>query len=801
MMIPTHRPWLPLVLTLVATSASATVPCPAPPMQHCYGIKPGRGPASAVTVEDRFGTVTYTLGFPTRFCSAVAESGSAKPEGGLTGYTSRGPLIPSQSTVRLINRFGDFTLDVVRPSLLLVPSGLNPTGQPPAGPVLDAGHFQCWGVRRTAGTPPFRIVRDVSVLTQLGSETVDVSKPIRLCVPASLQGGAPTAATSRAPLLCFRTRTRNQLNGPSIFVENEFESDDGELIHRRDLCVPSVEVSESGTTTTLSCPESTTTTTTSTSTTTSTTTTTTSTSTTTTTTSTTTTTTTTTSTTTTSTTTTTTSTTTTTLPPPRCGDGVIDAGEQCDDGNTDAADCCSPLCAVDPDGTACSDGDVCNGAEACRAGRCEPPDTCRTSFLVAAVSNFTSNTVSLLDGASAAVTATIPVGLGPWGIALHPLGTEIWVTNRKSKTVSIIDVVTRAVTASIPVSRVPLGIVIDPTGSRAYVASYGTNVIEVIDTATRTRVARFRVDRGPAGLALDATGRTLWVASFGANTVQAIDPASGKLLARVRVGRKPLQVGIDDANGRVFVTNFASRSVTVVGMVSRSVLTTVPVGGKPFGVAVDPARGRVLVTNSGGAEVVVIDAAQNRVVGRLPVAPSPLGVGVDPAGRMIVTSASSGLLSVLDAAGGAPGSVTVGGNPVAFGQFVGTATTDCAGSAPRCVDLDPTVSGQCEPRAGCQFVARPGQDALTALVEALAAAVRALPATGLRNPAVTQALAAAVEQARQAVAAGGSAIRPELKAILRGARTLRRDPAARDGALRLLDLTRRATTLVRRTGR
>ena len=64
MMIPTHRAWLPLVLTLVATSASATVPCPAPPMQHCYGIKPGRAPASAVTVEDRFGTVTYTLGFP-----------------------------------------------------------------------------------------------------------------------------------------------------------------------------------------------------------------------------------------------------------------------------------------------------------------------------------------------------------------------------------------------------------------------------------------------------------------------------------------------------------------------------------------------------------------------------------------------------------------------------------------------------------------------------------------------------------------------------------------------------------------
>jgi cysteine-rich repeat protein len=42
-------------------------------------------------------------------------------------------------------------------------------------------------------------------------------------------------------------------------------------------------------------------------------------------------------------------------PAPRCGDSRIDAGEQCDDGNTDAVDGCTPWCAVE-------NGWTCQGA-------------------------------------------------------------------------------------------------------------------------------------------------------------------------------------------------------------------------------------------------------------------------------------------------------------------------------------------------------------------------------------------------------------------------------------------------------
>ena len=54
-----------------------------------------------------------------------------------------------------------------------------------------------------------------------------------------------------------------------------------------------------------------------------------------------------------------------------CGNGIIDPGEQCDDGNAAGGDCCSASCQFETAGSACAadsnlcTNDVCNGAGAC----------------------------------------------------------------------------------------------------------------------------------------------------------------------------------------------------------------------------------------------------------------------------------------------------------------------------------------------------------------------------------------------------------------------------------------------------
>ena len=56
----------------------------------------------------------------------------------------------------------------------------------------------------------------------------------------------------------------------------------------------------------------------------------------------------------------------------RCGDGVISAVEDCDDGNALDGDCCSSTCRFEPAASACDDGD----ADACTTGACTATGTC-----------------------------------------------------------------------------------------------------------------------------------------------------------------------------------------------------------------------------------------------------------------------------------------------------------------------------------------------------------------------------------------------------------------------------------------
>ena len=60
-----------------------------------------------------------------------------------------------------------------------------------------------------------------------------------------------------------------------------------------------------------------------------------------------------------------------------CGNGIVEPGEGCDDGNLANGDCCSAGCAPAPSGDPCDDGKACTVEDACRRGTCvgTPSDT------------------------------------------------------------------------------------------------------------------------------------------------------------------------------------------------------------------------------------------------------------------------------------------------------------------------------------------------------------------------------------------------------------------------------------------
>jgi cysteine-rich repeat protein len=56
----------------------------------------------------------------------------------------------------------------------------------------------------------------------------------------------------------------------------------------------------------------------------------------------------------------------------KCGDGVLDTGEDCDDGNQTSGDCCSASCVMEPDGNASCDSNDCTRQDTCSQGVCIP---------------------------------------------------------------------------------------------------------------------------------------------------------------------------------------------------------------------------------------------------------------------------------------------------------------------------------------------------------------------------------------------------------------------------------------------
>src|SRR3989442_8443367 len=64
-----------------------------------------------------------------------------------------------------------------------------------------------------------------------------------------------------------------------------------------------------------------------------------------------------------------------------------------------------------------------------------------------------------------------------------------YVSNFGSGSVSVIDAATNAVVATVPVGSMPYGAAANPAGTRAYIANFGDDSVSVIDTRSNTVVA------------------------------------------------------------------------------------------------------------------------------------------------------------------------------------------------------------------------------------------------------------------------------------------------------------------------
>ena len=136
-----------------------------------------------------------------------------------------------------------------------------------------------------------------------------------------------------------------------------------------------------------------------------------------------------------------------------------------------------------------------------------------------------SRTAAPSTGPTHRVTATVPIGKNPDGVAVDPGTHAVYVANAFDNTVSVIDASTRTVTATVPVGYDPVGVAVDPGTHTVYVTNLvgANNTVSVIDGSTRTVTATVPVGRNPNGVAVDPGSHTVYVTNYQSNSVSVIE--------------------------------------------------------------------------------------------------------------------------------------------------------------------------------------------------------------------------------------------------------------------------------------
>lgn len=263
------------------------------------------------------------------------------------------------------------------------------------------------------------------------------------------------------------------------------------------------------------------------------------------------------------------------------------------------------------------------------------------------VANTDTDSVSVINGNTNAVVATIAVGVSPTSVAVDPGTRTAYVANYSSDSVSVINTVTRAVVATVGVGIAPLALEVDTATHTVYVGNRLGSSLSVIDGYTR-KVSTVEIAASPESVAVDSGTHTVYVGTLGGAAVTVVDGAT-HAVSTLAAGLSPESVAVDPVTHTLYVANLElAGTMTVVNGATHAV-STHAVGKYPGDVAVDPVSRAVYVTNYGDNTVSIFDGnSLGAAPVTVPVGDGPSAVTVNPVTHTAyVTSRNSNTVSVI----------------------------------------------------------------------------------------------------------------------------------------------------------
>ncbi|MFN8475244.1 MAG: kelch repeat-containing protein [Anaerolineae bacterium] len=150
------------------------------------------------------------------------------------------------------------------------------------------------------------------------------------------------------------------------------------------------------------------------------------------------------------------------------------------------------------------------------------------------------------------------------GIGVNPATNRVYVTHPESSRLSVIDGETNKVIASVPVGKGASRIAFNPVTNNVYVTNSGDSTVSVVDGASHQVLATIPVEAGPLGVAVNPDTNRVYVANGDRKTVSVIDGASNLVVASVPLGESASLAAFLPGAGRIYVTTDSGHSIKVI---------------------------------------------------------------------------------------------------------------------------------------------------------------------------------------------------------------------------------------------
>ncbi len=247
------------------------------------------------------------------------------------------------------------------------------------------------------------------------------------------------------------------------------------------------------------------------------------------------------------------------------------------------------------------------------------------------MSNEISGDLSLIDGATLKVEATVPLGKRPRGIEATADGKSLFVALSGS-----------------PIAGPP-----PPGGVRDKdddddddpPADKSADGIGHFDIASRKLVRIVRGVSDPEKLSVTPDARRIVVASEDTGTAIVLDAVSGKVLASAPVGEEPEGVRVSPDGRQAWMTSESAQQVSIIDLSTHKVVKQVKVGKRPRSIAFTPDGAKAYVPGEFDGTVTVFDARKLTVTGVIHLDGKdvrPMDAVVSPDGRSLYVSTGRG---------------------------------------------------------------------------------------------------------------------------------------------------------------